>query len=42
MERVSVSRNQFTLTSLDVRECAEPIDLQFKDKLIGIERLSAT
>src|SRR5215475_3689634 len=38
-EDVSVSRNQFSLAGLDVSQCAESIDLQFKDVLIRIERL---
>jgi hypothetical protein len=29
VERISVPRNEFALPVLDMRECAEPIDLQF-------------
>src|SRR5262245_32536474 len=39
---VSIPRNQFSLAGLDVSKCAESIDLQFKDKLVGVEGLSAT
>jgi hypothetical protein len=38
-ERVSVSLDQFALALMDVRECAEAVNLQFVNELIGVERL---
>ena len=36
-EDVSISRNQFSLTGLEMRQRAETVDLQFEDMVIGIE-----
>src|SRR5215471_5788324 len=36
-KRVSVSGNQFALPVLDLRQCAEAINLQLIDELIGVE-----
>ena len=38
-EDISVARYQLPLGSLDVSERTKAVDLQFKDKLVGIERL---
>ena len=40
-ERVAISGDKVAVAVLDVGEGTETIDLQFKDKLIGVERLSA-
>jgi hypothetical protein len=40
-EDISVSGDQLSLTIVCVFECPESIDLQFKDELVGIERLDA-
>ena len=40
-EDVSISGDQFPLAGIDVSVCAKTIDLQFKDELVGIERLDA-
>jgi hypothetical protein len=42
VEGVSISGYQLSLAGLDVRECPKTVDVQFVDKLIGIERLDAT
>jgi hypothetical protein len=34
-----VPRKQFTMAGFDLCESAETVDLQFKDELVGIERL---
>jgi len=38
---ISFSGNQLALTIVNVSQCAESINLQFKDKLVRIERLKA-
>jgi hypothetical protein len=38
---VSLPRNQLPLTSFDMRQRPESIDVQFEDMLIGVERLRA-
>jgi hypothetical protein len=35
---VSISGNQFTLAVLQMRQCPEPIDLQFVDEIIRVKR----
>ena len=40
-ETRSLPRNQFTIASFDMRQGSKAIDLQFKDELVGIERLDA-
>src|SRR5262245_63389332 len=40
-ERLSVARDEVALAVLDVGEGAEAVDLQFENKLVGIERLNA-
>jgi len=41
MEDVSVSGDQFALNIFDVCQCAKAVNLEFKDVLIGVERLGA-
>jgi hypothetical protein len=38
---VAISRNEFTLAIVEMRQRAETINLQFVDELIGVERLRA-
>jgi hypothetical protein len=40
-EDVCVSRDQLCLAVLDMRQGSKTVDLQFKDVLIGVERLCA-
>jgi hypothetical protein len=40
-EDISVSGEQSPLAALDVCQCTKPVDFQFEDKLVGIERLDA-
>jgi hypothetical protein len=40
-KHVPLPRNQFTIASFDMRQGSKAIDLQFKDELVGIERLDA-
>src|SRR5262249_18433510 len=41
-EYVSVPGDQFTMAGFDMRQCPKTVDLQFKDKLVGIKRLGPT
>jgi hypothetical protein len=41
MKRISISRDPFSITGVDVCQRAEAIDLHFIDELVGIERFSA-
>src|SRR5262245_60217891 len=40
-EDVSVSGDQLSLAGVEIGQRSESVDLQFKDKLVGIERLDA-
>jgi len=39
VKRGPISRDEFTLTSIDVRQRSKAINLQFVNELVGVKRL---